>query len=241
MSQIKSIILIIFLTLINSGFLYSQKINYSVLAGITFGGPIPINNNSNSSGSPKISPLVGLQTNIKFNNKIYLNVQLDYALKRVDYSSNYRKDTLIAQEINNVTVHVPSYYTAYVNGTIDLHYLELQLSPTYKISEKISIMGGMYCSYLLGGFDKGKVQVVIGEGGFYGDYYESYNNINSITKLDMGLSLGMKSYWYKKLFSGFTITRSLRNLYADDLFSNRGLAVNKLYNTDVYVYLGIDI
>jgi len=241
MSQIKRFILTIILTLISSGFLYSQKENYSVVAGVTYGGPIPINNISNSSGTPKISPLLGLQATYKLHNRIYLNIQLDYAYKSVDYTSNYRKDTLISQVVNNVTVKVPSFYTAYVNGNIGLHYLELHLSPTYKISEKISMMGGMYCSYLLGGFDKGNVQVVIGEGGFYGDYFESFNNIKSISKLDLGISLGMKSYWYKKIFSGFMITRSIRNLYSEDIFSKRSISTNKLYNTYVYVYLGFDI
>ncbi len=237
--RILFLLLVIILFGLNKSF--AQQLTYAAIGGITFGGPIPTKIEKNSFGSPKAGALAGLQLNYRFTKKVSLNLQLNYAYKGVTYSANYRKDTVIPQVINNTTIHVQSFYTAYANGDMGLHYLELHLMPAYKLSQRHTLMGGAYFSYLMGGFDSGKVQVVIGEGGFYGDYFENFNNINSITKLDIGFSLGMKSYWYKSFFSGFNITRSVRNIYATDIFSKRGLSTNTLFNTYCYLYFGIDI
>lgn len=236
---LKIIVLLLIISVITSK-LPAQQTSFSAIGGITYGGPLPISLSSNKSGNPLIGLVVGMQANYKLKEKLSINLQLNYSFKRLEYAANYHKDTLIPQIINNVSIRVPSYYTAYIKGNMSLHYLDLYISSAYKISKKHSIDGGIYFSYLLGGYDKGNVQVVIGEGGFYGDYFQSYNNITAINKLDMGLSLGMKTYWYKKMFTGFKITRSFKSFY-NNKFDNRGLDNTKLYNTYFNLYIGMDI
>ncbi len=233
--------ILFFIILLNVEIFAQSSLNFYGSAGLTYGGPIPEKISENSDGNPKTGFNIGIGVAYILNSKFEINSKVNYSFKGVYYSTNYKKDTIIEQVINNNTVKLNSFYTAYVNGDMSFNYIDMHILPSYKISKKITMQLGAYISYLTGGYDRGKVQVVIGEGGFFGDYFEDYDNYSKINKIDYGISLGIKSMLTEKAFWGFNVTRSLRPLYKDDIFIRRGLEENKLYNTYVDIYVGYSI
>ncbi len=240
MKKIKHISLIFIFTIYLSNESFCQKDNLSGFLGFSLGGPIPTNSINNSSGTPKTGALIGLSYTYHLNSKISLNAEIQYTNKRVEYSTKFRKDTLIPQEINNTIYYLNSFYNAYVNGKMNLHYIENQYTLSYNFYNRNQLITGIYLSVLTGGYDKGDVQVVIGEGGFLGDYFEKFDNFENINNIDYGFILGLKSYLYKNIFNGFKISRSIKSLYSNDIFSTRGLEQNNLYHTYAYFFIGID-
>lgn len=232
---------ILFFSLITINKSICQQDYFSVYSGICYGGPIPTKIINNSSGKALSGLTFGFSFNYKTGNKITLKTDLQYTNKRVSYNTYFRKDTLIPQQINNSTYYLNSFYNAYVNGEMNLHYIENHYSVTYQIFKKTQLYSGLYLSLLCGGYDKGQVQVVIGEGGFLGDYFEKFDNINNINKLDYGLNFGIKSYLYKNIYSEFKISRSIKTLYSKDIFSNRDFEKNYMYHTYAFFLIGIDI
>ncbi len=221
--------------------LAQSKFGFSGNASVTYGGPIPEKISENSSGKPKIGYSLGIGISYKFNTKFEIQTFTNYSFKGVFYNTSYKKDTIIEQIINNNIHKLNSFYTAYVNGEMSFYYVDFFILPSFKISKKHTLQLGSYISYLAGGYDKGQVQVVIGQGGFFGDYFENYDNFSKIKKVDYGLVLGFQSALYGKIFSGFILNRSLSSLYRVDNFIRRGLEENKLYNTYVNLYLGYKI
>lgn len=238
-SSSKTIISIIIITLINYNIANCQKHKFSGFIGTNYGGPIPTKTIENSTGKPDFGILFGLSFTYIINSKLALNTDFLYSNKKVNYATNYRKDTLIPQQINNTTYYLNSFYKAYINGEMNLHYIENHYSISYKILKNTDLSIGFYISKLIGGFDKGEVQVIIGEGGFLGDYFENFDNINNINQFDFGFNIGIKTYWYKKFYSEFRMNRSIKTLYSNDIFSNRGLQKNKMYHTYAFFLIGI--
>lgn len=235
---IKIITISFFLSFIAYKIFAQSLFSYHGYIGITYGGPLPEKMSENSSGNPKIGYNFGLGINYKLSSKFEIESKINYSFKGVFYNTKYKKDTIIEQIINNNTYKFSTFYTAYVNGDMSFHYIDLFILPSLKLKMKHTIQLGPYISYLVGGFDKGNVQVVIGEGGFFGDYHEDYNNISKINQIDYGLTFGINSLLFGNFYSGFILSRSLRPLYKDDIFIRRGLEENKLYNTYVNFYIG---
>jgi hypothetical protein len=130
---------------------------------------------------------------------------------------------------------VPSYYTAYVDGKMRLHYIDIPLLIGYRFW-KIQMLLGPYVSFLLAGKDSGTVQVVIGSGGVFDDYYEDFDNYPALRKAEVGIMLGSSAPIYKNLGIEIKVTRSFCTLYHMDKLSSNEPAV-KMYNT--YVQLGL--
>jgi subtilisin family serine protease len=207
---------------------FSQRID--LLSGINYGGPLPAHSTDSTSGHPIPGLHSGLSFEIKISEKFSIQPEIYYSFKGVDYSQSYTKDTTVEIVINGVTGTVPSFYSAFVNGSMRLHNIDLPLLVKYKF-RKTGLLAGVYCASLIKGKDVGDVRVVIGEGGFYDDYTEIYNNIKLIRKFDFGIVLGTCFPLYKKLSFEIKASRSMLSLYKPGSLENRGNGSIKLYNT----------
>ncbi|MFZ4401223.1 MAG: outer membrane beta-barrel protein [Bacteroidales bacterium] len=220
-----------------SYFYNSAQINQMhVFAGINYGGPIPTNSIPNSSGKPIIGINSGLGYTFKISGKLAIISELFLSTKGTEYSQTYTRDTLVKINIMGVQGEVPSYYTAYVNGKMKFYYLDFALLMAYK-TKFTSFLIGPYISGIISGKDVGSVRIMIGDGGFYDDFYQDFDNYSFIHKIDAGFIAGSLIPIYKKLSLTFKLSRSFISIYKDGFFISKGNSDNKLFNT--YIYLSI--
>lgn len=225
-------LLIVFLFKLGNGF--AQDIE--IAAGISYGGPIPVEVVDSTSGKPLLGMTVGLSFSFPINESFSFIPGLYYSFRGLDYSQSFTRDTLYTVELNGTSGQVPSYYTAYVNGKMRLHYIDIPLLIGYRIG-KFQIMLGPYFSILVAGRDAGNVRVVIGAGGFFEDYKEDFNNYPALRTMEHGFMLGSKFPIYKKLGLEMKVSRSFFTLYNLNKLTDNGQDIVKMYNT--YVQLGL--
>ncbi|MCF8229645.1 MAG: PorT family protein [Bacteroidales bacterium] len=231
--MIKTILPIFFL-LCGLGNADAQKINIG--AGISFGGPIPTEVIDSSSGKPLIGTVFSMALSFPINERLSFTPGLNYTFRGLDYSQSFTRDTLYTVEINGTSGKVPSFYTAYVNGKMRLHYIDIPLLFAYRIW-KFQALFGPYISVLLAGRDAGTVRVVIGSGGFFEDYNEDFSNYHALRKIEQGLMLGSITPVYRNLSFEIKVSRSFFTLYNLDKLQDNGQGLVRMYNT--YVQLGL--
>lgn len=225
-------LLIVFLFSLEHGF--PQDIDIG--AGINYGGPIPVETVDSTSGQPLIGAMAGLSFTIPMGERFSFVPGLYYSFHGLNYSQSFTRDTLFTVIINGTSGEVPSFYTAYVNGRMRLHYIDIPLLAGYRIW-KFQLLFGPYFSFLLGGKDAGDVRVVIGSGGFYDDYTEEYDNYKALRKMEVGGMVGSKTPIYRKLSIEMKVSRSLMTLYDLDKLPDLGQGIVKMYNT--YFQVGL--
>jgi len=231
---LKKLILLFIVFLFNLGNSFAQDINIG--AGISYGGPIPTEVVDSTSGKPLVGAIAGLSFSFRINERFSFMPGLYYSFHGLDYSQSFTRDTLITVVFNGISGEVPSFYTAYVNGKMRLHYIDIPLLIGYRIW-KFQLMFGPYISVLLAGKDAGNVRVVIGSGGVLDDYNEEINNYPAIRKMEQGLMLGSNVPIYKKLSIEMTVSRSFFTLYNLDKLEDNGQGTVKMYNT--YFQMGL--
>jgi len=217
-----------------SGYGFAQEINIG--AGISYGGPIPTETMDSTSGKPLIGATAGISYALPLSERFSFIPGLQYSFRGLDYGQVFTRDTLITIDFNGTGGEVPSYYTAYVNGKMRLHYIDIPLLIGYRIWN-FQMTFGPYFSVLLAGKDAGDVQVVIGTGGVFDDYYEDFNNYPALRNMEMGLMLGSNAPIYRNLGIEIKATRSFFTLYNLDELPDNGQGLVKMYNT--YVQLGL--
>jgi hypothetical protein len=210
--------------------------NISIGAGVNYGGAIPTEAIDSTSGKPIIGFSGGVSYSIPLSERFSFLPQLYYSFRGLDYSQSFTRDTLFTVVINGNSGEVPSFYTAYIDGSMRLHYIDIPLLVTYRIL-KFKLMFGPYISVLLGGRDSGNVRVVIGTGGFFDDYTEAYSNYAVIRKFEQGIMIGSTAPIYKNLSIEIKASRSFTTLYNLDKIVDKGQGSVRMYNT--YVQLGL--
>lgn len=208
----------------------------AIIGGFNIGGPIPEKISDSSSGKPIPGIHVGFSYTYKFSDRFWLTPEIYYAYKGVDYGQSFTRDTLVPITLFGVPAEVPSFYTVNVNGSIRLHSIDIPLLFSYRIG-KFKFCLGPYFSFVFGGKDTGNVRVVVGEGGFFDDYTETYNNIKNIRVFESGIIAGFNVPIYKRFFTELKVTRSFTGLYKSDA-PNRGNGSNKMFNTYLFLSLG---
>ena len=114
-----------------------------------------------------------------------------------------------------------------------VHYLDLNLPFYLKTSKSRSIMAGGRISYLFAGKDDGSVLIQVGEGGFFNDFNQYYNNFQNINLWESGVSLGFCQQLSEKASTMLLVNRSLVQFYKAHTFDQRGLEDVKMFNTSV--------
>ncbi len=231
--MIRSLILIFFL-LCTVGNTFAQEINLG--AGISFGGPIPTEIPDSTSGQPLIGTVFNASFSFPINERLSFIPGVYYTFRGMDYSQSFTRDTMYTVVINGNSGEVPSFYTAYVNGKMRLHYIDIPLLMAYRVWN-FQIMFGPYISVLLAGRDAGVVRVVIGSGGFLEDYHEDFSNYHALRKMEQGLMLGSLTPLFKNLSLEMRVLRSFFTLYNLDKLTDNGQGLIKMYNT--YFQLGL--
>lgn len=210
--------------------------NFNIGAGINYGGPIPVEVIDSTSGRPLVGMTAGISYSFPINERFSFTPGLYYSFRGLDYGQIYTRDTLLTIDINETTAQVPSFYTAYANGKMRLHYIDIPLLIEYNIW-KFQLMFGPYFSILVAGKDAGNVRVVIGYGGFVDDYHEEFNNYSSLRNTELGFMLGSKAPIYRNLSFEMKVSRSFFTLYNLNKLKDNGQGIVKMYNT--YLQLGL--
>jgi len=210
--------------------------NFNIGAGISYGGPIPVEVIDSTSGRPLIGMTAGISYSFPINERFSFTPGLYYSFRGLDYGQIYTRDTLLTFDINETTAQVPSFYTAYVSGKMRLHYIDIPLLIESNIW-KFQMMLGPYFSILLAGKDAGNVRVVIGYGGFVDDYHGDFNNYSSLRNTELGFMLGSKAPIYRNLSIEMKASRSFFTLYNLNKLKDNGQGIVKMYNTYVQLVL----
>ncbi len=203
---------------------------------MNYGGPLPQKSMEGASGTPIIGLNAGSGYTFKLSEKFSLIPELYFSFKGVDYSSTYTRDTMVNITIMGIPGAVPSYYTAHVEGKMNFHYLDLPILVAFK-AKKTQLLFGPYISQIIAGKDEGSVRVMIGDGGFYDDYYQDFNNNSFVNKTDFGFILGSIVPIFSQVFLEMKVSRSIKPIYKKGFFSSNGNPENNLFNT--YLHLSI--
>jgi len=178
--------LLIIIIIIFYNYSYGQN-TVSVNLGMSAGGPVPNKTVMESYGKLSFLPKFGLSYNTKISEDFSINNSLYYQINGASYGKKYQNDTLVPLPINE-SILIPTYYKAQVDGKMRLHYIQYSPHIQYNKYKPVCFTLGTYISYLHGGYDKGNVHITIGEGGFFDDIYDKYNNFNQMNKVDLGFS-----------------------------------------------------
>lgn len=203
---------------------------------MNYGGPLPTEVVDSTSGKPIAGLMAGVSYSIPLNPRFSFSPALYYSFRGIKYSQSFTRDTLFTVVINDISGQVPSFYTAYVNGAMRLHYIDIPLLVTYRLW-KYQMIFGPYFSVLMAGKDGGKVRVVIGRGGFFDDYTDNFNNFNAIRKIEQGIMIGSNMPVYKNIAFEIRASRSFFTLYRPDKIPDRGQGNIKMFNT--FVHIGV--
>ncbi len=229
-----------FVLLLSHGLWAQSPWQWGVRGGVMLGGPIPAKSNpDSSSGKLAVGPSVGGFVEYSLAERWRIHAGLAYAYKGATYQQLYRNDTLMPLEIfPGVVDTVPTFYYADVNGKMALHYLDLPILAEWRATKHMWLQGGVYASALLGGSDKGDIQIQIGNGQVFPDTTTTFDNIQEIQRIDFGVTLGGRYEWKQGPFIEFRAQRSLRSLYRKGFFASQGLDEVALYHTQFYIGLG---
>jgi hypothetical protein len=224
------IILLIFLQSILAHAL-DKDFTYGAMGGVVFGGPIPVKSADNYKGSPVFGPYFGMYFDFKLDNNFSFRPEISMSIKGVDYTGQFRRDTIVETKIDGQNGWVPTFYVAHISGNISLVYLDIPLLLTYNIAGSTKLFFGTQASILLGGSNPVKTRIVIGEGGFYNDstlYLDGYQNVHPF---EIGLCLGGSQKITEDLTFTFYGTRSFSPFYKAGTMQSNDIDTGNLYNT----------
>ena len=229
-------ILLSFLPIISCTLLSAYAQHFSLGAGLNYGGPLPTETVDSTDGKPLPGLMGGISYTIPINKRFSFSPALYYSFRGVEYSQSFTRDTLFTVVFNGTSGQVPSFYTAYVNGAMRLHYIDIPLLVSYQL-KKMRLLFGPYFSVLVAGKDAGHLRVVIGQGGCIDDYNDAYNNFTAIRKVEPGFIIGSIMPIYKNLGLESRVSRSFFSLYRPGALPDRGQGGGKMFNT--FVHFGL--
>ncbi len=139
------LIALLYVSIVNA-----QDIN--IVAGVSYGGPKPTEFVDSTSGKPLVGAVAGFSLSFPLSERLSFSPGMYYSFRGLDYSQSFTRDTMFTVEINGTIGEVPSFYTAYVNGKMSLHYFEVPLLIEYRIW-KFKMTVGPYVLFLIAGKD----------------------------------------------------------------------------------------
>lgn len=232
MKPILTIILIVFISLnLNGQGLFD---NFTVSAGINYGGAIPTEMDSTDYGAALPAAIAGIQYKVKINDKFSIEPFINYNLRRFKYGTVQKADTVVDVDItgDGNTVAVPTYYTAEVEGKAYSHQFNLRLPLVWRFNKISSAHIGVYTSVAMGGKDEATATVQIGEGSILDDVIEVSDAYESVNRFEFGISAGGTFYINERWNISFEGIRALTPYYEKGYYEdlNNGKDV-KFYQT----------
>ncbi|MFN0204259.1 MAG: porin family protein [Bacteroidia bacterium] len=212
------------------------QFRWDVGMGASLNAPLPTKMDTSATGKPLFSPVIASNVSYFFSPHWGIKSGIMYLQKGASYGQNIPKtDTLTPVIFNGQVVgEIPTYYTGKVSGKMRLHYVEIPIHLAYQ-TKKFSFSLGPSLSFLLAGYDKGNVNLIIGDPTVSEPLTkaQTYNNFSNIHKFDYGISLGIHYMLSKRMNFSLYSQRSLRKLYQE----SPNNSVN-LYHTN-FVQIGI--
>ena len=231
-------------TLLGLTSVFAQKENTSSLrwgmkTGVSVGAPIPTKLDSGSSGKLGVGPVLGFLLKKRLSDRVHLRGDLYYTSKGASYHKYLvpKEGTFPMVLVTGDTAYIPVVYSGEVNGKMRLHYVELPICASYRLSNTIHVSLGAQLSYLMTGKDAGVADIKVGDGTFP-NQVEEYDNINGINKLDWGVNLKATYESQKGLLVDMRLTRSLNPLYKEGYLESQQQPETLLYHTHLQVGLG---
>ncbi len=204
----------------------AQNRSWGIKGGVNLGTPY-MKPEEGSSGSLGLGPRLGAFMRLKFNEKLYFQVEALYSAKGGNYKTPVSGDTLYEQILLGDTFYIPTWYKGWVEGEFGNIYIDFPLQARYQLSPRFGMLLGPQISYLIRGKNKGTADIQIGENYstvtdepfdisdkinkwdysiILGASYESYSRLN----FDLGLSFGLRSIFEE----GYTeMDGVVRNIY----------------------------
>jgi len=189
--------------------LYEQSdLKFGINGGVSYGGPIPTKATSDVSGNPTFGPFLGLYADYVISKDFHLQPNLNLSIKGINIFGNFVKDTLVEIDFGGQSGYIPTFYTADVQGAMNLIYLDLPVFFTYGLFDKSYMFLGAQASLLIGGEYYTDVHVVVGEGGFYDDVEEHFDMYPDVNTYDFAVCLGAAYKIFNDLAFKVYATRS---------------------------------
>lgn len=204
--------------------------------GILYGGPMPVKWSDEFSGNPIFGAQFGLFADYVITEKLTFSAELMLSYKGVDFTAAIMRDTIVEVEMLGEKGTIPTFYTADIVGGMDFFYIDLPVILSYDIGIS-TFLAGIQLSYLAGGSYKGDAHVVVGEGGFYDDIIEHFDNFEEVSRLDFAICIGGEHELTERLKLSILASRSIIPLMKGRSYNSQYIDVGNMYNTFVTVSL----
>jgi hypothetical protein len=216
-------VIIIFLSISDA---WSQNMTWGMKGGLNIGTPY-MKPEEGSSGAPGIGPRLGAFVRHRFNEHLYLQIEMLYSVKGGEYKTPVSGDTIYEEVIFGDTFLIPTYYNGWVEGEFGNVYLDFPIMARYMVSERFHLMAGPQVSYLLKGKNKGTADIKIGE-----DYStvedEPFDESEYINNWDYSLMVGGSYETYSGLNFDLGFSAGLRSIF-EDTYDKIDKAVRNMY------------
>lgn len=216
--------------------------HYGIKSGLSAGAPIPDKLEKGEDGELGIGPLFGLYLKYTLSPKIYIETNLYYDSRgNSPYTKEYRRDTIVNVNFGSTPTQLPTFYTAWVNGTLQLRYLTLPVSASWLLKKWIAIQLGGQIHYLLKASDQGTAKIIVGEGGVVDDIYRTFQNKNDIQRWDYGGHASVAFYLLPELQLQIRYHQSIRSIYRPGFFADNNLPERKFKNQHLHISLAYQL
>jgi hypothetical protein len=189
---------------------------FVINAGLNTGGAIPTEKTEGSSAILLPGGYFSAGTNLMVTRRLRVQPSAYLDFKLFKYSAVQQKDTVVQTEVAGILANVPTYYSANVNGFVNLGSIGIEIPIAFALNKKSSIVFGPYANMAIYKYDQIDLNVQIGEGGLIPDYDTSYNNKGKINTFEAGVMLGGRFKISDQVSLSFTGYRALSRFYVKD-------------------------
>jgi hypothetical protein len=212
-----------------SGIFFSD--NNGLKTGVIFGGPLPSKWSEEFNGYPKFGIKVGFFLDYEINGSLSIISEMNIAYKGVDFTAFLQRDTIVEVEMMGEKGTIPTYFTADIDGGMEFFYIDIPILAKYDLFGMMTLLGGVQLSVLAGGDYSGKAHVVVGEGGFYDDIIEEFDNYDQLNRFDIAVCLGGEHRITDDFRLSILATRSLLPLMQGESYNSKYIDTGNMYNT----------
>jgi hypothetical protein len=172
-----------------------------------------------------LGPRLGAFIRLKFNEKLYFQVEALYSAKGGNYKTPVSGDTIYEQVLLGDTFYIPTWYKGWVEGEFGNVYIDFPLQARYQFSPRFGVLLGPQISYLIRGKNKGTADIQIGEN-YSMVYDEPFDISDKINKWDYSIILGASYESYSRLNFDLGLSYGLRSIFEEGYTEMDGVVRN---------------
>jgi hypothetical protein len=224
MTLFRTTIISIVLLFMVVGEIDAQNRSWGIKGGVNMGTPY-MKPEEGSSGSLGLGPRLGAFIRLKFNEKLYFQVEALYSAKGGNYKTPVSGDTIYEQVLLGDTFYIPTWYKGWVEGEFGNVYIDFPLQARYQFSPRFGVLLGPQISYLIRGKNKGTADIQIGEN-YSMVYDEPFDISDKINKWDYSIILGASYESYSRLNFDLGLSYGLRSIFEEGYTEMDGVVRN---------------